>query len=29
MNVYTQIPSPEPRKALNRLNASLDSVHIP
>jgi hypothetical protein len=24
MNVYTQIPSPETRKALDRLNASLD-----
>jgi integrase len=29
MNVYTQIPRPETRKALNHLNASLDSVHIP
>jgi integrase len=25
MNVYTQIPSPETRKALDRLNASLDN----
>ncbi|GIH46130.1 hypothetical protein Mro03_13090 [Microbispora rosea subsp. rosea] len=24
MDVYTQIPSPETRKALDRLNASLD-----
>jgi integrase len=28
MNVYTQIPSPETRKVLNRLNAGLDSAHI-
>ncbi|RSN01850.1 hypothetical protein DMB42_37405 [Nonomuraea sp. WAC 01424] len=25
MNVYTQIPSPETRKALDRLNASLNT----
>jgi hypothetical protein len=24
MNVYTQIPTPETRKALDRLNQSLD-----